>query len=78
MSDRTVTLDLVGRDKVSPALHSAARSASQAEGAFHKAGKSFAVLGAVAASAVVAGVGAAAVALHKFTTTVGRRIGPRR
>jgi acid phosphatase family membrane protein YuiD len=63
IADRTVSIDLIGRDRTTPAFNSAARSASHAEGSFHKAGASFRALGAIAAGAVVAGVGAAGVAL---------------
>jgi tape measure domain-containing protein len=46
VADRTVSIDLFGRDRMSPALNSASRAASRADGAFGKAGKTFARAGA--------------------------------
>lgn len=63
---RTVTIDLIGHDRTSPAFSSASRSAHQAEGAFSKAGKTFAAVGRAAATGLVVGVGAASVAMKVF------------
>jgi phage-related minor tail protein len=51
MVDRTITTDLIGRDRLSPAFESAGRSADQAGGKLKAFGKGAAVVGGAAGTA---------------------------
>lgn len=66
MADATLKFDILGRDNVSPALRSAARSADDLDDRFGKVSRGMAAVGKAAVLGLAAGVGVGVIALKKF------------